>query len=314
MDNYSVIVGGSGQDGLLLSKRLYNASVPYISISSKELHIFNGFRFCFYQRYNSDLSIEFYDSLLEGCSVDIIYYLAAVNKSTSLAEDYKNCRSAIQHVNVEGFINILLLLAKKSQNPYIVYASSCLIYDLSINAQLDESTPYSPSCPYSDSKILAICSARNLFDKRFDILNAIFFNHESRLRPNSFFSSRLIRAALNNSDKTSKISLLNPNNIYDFSLAKVFAKLLFEIQYLRISGDLIFGSNQGLLISEFVKKIAYHTNSNINDRICYKNADPPRLAWSSTKLLRSIFPHDKNLTSSTDERVSSLVADYIYHS
>lgn len=188
-----LVIGGSGQDGVLLSAQL----------------LADGHRVTTVSRTPSPLAdvdhraIDVSDhaavvSLIAELVPDEIYYLAAHHRSSQdgtppLDADLGGCLE----VNATAFASLLGAVDRHAAAARTVYASSCRIFGLGDGRSLDEAGGRAPVCPYGISKVAGMAIAdlyrreRNLF-----IASAILFNHESELRPAVFVSKKLALAAL----------------------------------------------------------------------------------------------------------------------
>lgn len=188
----SLVIGGAGQDGVLLSSQLLAAGheVTSLSPSASPLASVRSKRFDIGESGALDDEIG-------SWSPDFIYYLAAFHRSSQtetcgLRDELRGCLS----VNTSGFCTLLDAVERLAPRARVVYASSCRIFGLGDGRLLDEEEPRRPVCPYGISKVAGmgiggIYRARGMF-----VASAILFNHESELRPSDFVSKKLALAAV----------------------------------------------------------------------------------------------------------------------
>ncbi len=188
-----LVIGGSGQDGVLVSAQLLaeghrvttvsRTPSPLTDVDHRSLDV------------SDSAAIE---SLVAELVPDEIYYLAAHHRSSQdgtppLDTDLIGCLE----VNATAFAALLGAVDRHAATARTVYASSCRIFGLGDGRLLDETAGRAPVCPYGISKVAGMAIAdlyrreRNLF-----VASAILFNHESELRPAGFISKKLVLAAL----------------------------------------------------------------------------------------------------------------------
>jgi GDP-D-mannose dehydratase len=187
-----------------------------------------------------------------------------------------------------------------------------MIFNLTLSCPYNESSEYSPSCFYSESKVKAIEIARAKYSNSFRLVNAILFNHESPLRPSLFFSSRVIRhCLLSLYSSLPSLTISYPLNIYDFSRASFFVDLFSSLPSKNFTGDLVFGSSSPDTVASFANSVCYHYNLDPSRTFTFDHeATVNRRAYSDCTLLKSLFPDKCELSSDLDERISLLLSQY----
>ncbi len=309
---YSLIIGSSGQDGTLLRFQYLRSGTPYIGITRNCIEIYNSSKITIKKFIAPPLTFSFYLDCLSSYHICSVFYFAAFNKPSVQTCEYLEYKTELDFVNVQGFINLLDYLFFRDSFPYIFYASSCLIYDLSLHRSCNESSIYSPSCLYSESKVKAIDIARSKYTGAFRIVNAILFNHESPLRPSSYLSSRVIRHCLMTLGQSSyPISVHYPNNIFDFSRASFFVGLFSKLPSTGYDGDLVFGSSSSDSIISFVNTVCQFYHLQVDNLFRFESpGDRNRLAYSDCRLLVSLFPFATELSAPLSQRVLLLLNEF----
>jgi GDPmannose 4,6-dehydratase len=132
-------------------------------------------------------------ALLRELRPDRIYHFAAVHQSAE-GEGYEAVFEDMWSVNVVS-VQTCLEYARAHPDCRVLYGSSGRIFGVPLPARVSEDTPHRGGELYAESKI----AATRLIDyyRRTHGLNASavhLFNHESRLRAETFFIPRLVEA------------------------------------------------------------------------------------------------------------------------
>jgi GDPmannose 4,6-dehydratase len=188
-----LVIGGSGQDGVLVSAQLLAEGhrVTTVSRTGSPLEGVDDRRVDVADR----AAIE---ALIAEIVPDEIYYLAAHHRSSQdgappLEADITGCLA----VNAAAFAALLAAVERHAAAARTVYASSCRVYGLGNGRLIDEAGSRAPICAYGISKVAGMGIA-DLYrrERKLFVASAILFNHESELRPATFLSKKLALAAL----------------------------------------------------------------------------------------------------------------------
>lgn len=186
----AIVVGAAGQDGRLLSDSLEK----------------NGFDVLRLGRLAADRIVAL--DILDGSAVeaviarsrpDCIYYLPAFHQS---AEDRRllDPRDLWQKsfgTHVTGLINFLEAIRLHAPAARLFYAASSLIFGGSTIVPQDETTPFNPDTVYGVTKASGVDCCR-FYRNAYGLFAAsgILYNHESKYRPPTFLSRKVIQTAL----------------------------------------------------------------------------------------------------------------------
>jgi GDPmannose 4,6-dehydratase len=186
----AIVVGAAGQDGRLLSDSLQKNGVDVLRLGRRAadrieaLDILNG---------------SAVEAVIERSRPDAIYYLPAFHQS---AEDRRllDPRDLWQKsfaTHVTGLINFLEAIRSHAPAARLFYAASSLIFGGSTIVPQDETTPFNPDTVYGVTKATGVDCCR-FYRNAYGLFAAsgILYNHESKYRPPTFLSQKVIQTAL----------------------------------------------------------------------------------------------------------------------
>ena len=135
-----LVVGGSGQDGILVSAQLLAEGHDVVSLSRSPPPLTAVDR-----RIADVTAHDTIDKIVADVRPDEVYYLTAFHRSSeserpSLDSDVAGSLA----VNVAAFAAMLASLTRHAPAARIVYASSCRVFGLGDGQLLDESAPLLP--------------------------------------------------------------------------------------------------------------------------------------------------------------------------
>jgi GDPmannose 4,6-dehydratase len=223
----------------------------YVLIGSSKACVFSSQ----YREYNISLDcyLRILDELFEFYPPSVVYYMAAVHHSS---QENILANSSQQNFTNNILPSYLIEKLRGSEGVFFVYASSSLIFSHSDTCIQNESTPRSPSCSYSCSKVtIEELLAKYNNDHSLDSLTAIFYNHESVRRTSRFFSKKVIKFAsqISKSGKSSTLNLINPNATIDMGYAVEYMSLLIELVSRRLTGSFIFSTSRLITVQQFAQ-------------------------------------------------------------
>lgn len=189
-----IIFGHNGQDGTLLRESLALDGIRVVGVSRDSVDSFDG-NGRLVSSAARPLSVR---TILEEHRPREIYYLAAEHHSSEgpttvrLASDWGTYFSA----NVEPYETMLEGVAALGLDTRVFYAASSRVFEGSDASELDERSPYAPVSDYAKAKVRGLELGAYYRGRGVWVTSGILFNHESHLRPRSFFSSKVILGAL----------------------------------------------------------------------------------------------------------------------
>jgi len=185
-----MILGGLGQDGILLSNQLIREGEKVVSYVKQEIFNFSNHK-------NEKVTYIFDDIFdqskfsqnLSHYRPDYIYNFISLS---SVSESYADPQISkyINFIFVKNLFRLLLHYQEVSKKHIsISQASSSEMFGSFTNGKIDESTPLNPLSPCAEHKALAHDLVKKYnSDDYFKVFTGILFNHESYLRKPKFVS------------------------------------------------------------------------------------------------------------------------------
>ena len=309
----AIIVGHQGQDGTLLSAHLAHKGYRIIGIGRTET-VGDGIScYCNIDIENPQAVLQ----LVEKVGTCEIYYLAACHSSSekpagafSLAELF--FRS--QAIHVTGLVNFLSAMTRVSPRSRLFYAASSLIYNSKNSHIQDETTPFAPIGIYGITKAQGVWVCREYRKKHNLFVSCgILYNHESHLRPRSFLTAKVIRAAIDIANGFQKhLEIGNLSAMVDWGYAPDLVKAFHAVLALKSPEDFIFATGDTHSVEELLEAVFTYfsldwrdhvrVNENLLERAHFaKQGDPSRL-HARTGI---------SLTRPFEEFINRLIQDHI---
>lgn len=247
----AVIVGHQGQDGNLLRLNLTCRSYKVIGIGRRvTLGLTDSAPI-------NILNVDSVRSFLKHVKPDEIYYLAAFHTSSEKAKSPLSQFDLFQHsqdIHVTGLLNFLASIADSSPETRIFYASSSLIFSGNHGEMQDELTPYEPIGMYGITKAQGMWLCRE-FREKHDIYAScgILYNHESRFRPISYLTSKIIHGAIRiSAGRKEKMQVGNLSSRVDWGFAPDYVEAMRSIMQLNEPDDFVIASGFAYTVEEFI--------------------------------------------------------------
>lgn len=200
MTKVALITGITGQDGTYISKLLLDKGYVVHGIkresSTSRMEDKSG------AQKNANLHFHFCDMtdysklvrVIKEVRPDEIYNLAA-QSNVQVSFDRPEYTAEINALGTLGLLEAVRTLGLEKKTRFF-QASTGELFGDSLESPQNENTPFNPRNPYAVSKLYAywICinyrEAYGMF-----VCNGILFNHESPIRPESFVTRKISRAA-----------------------------------------------------------------------------------------------------------------------
>jgi len=278
------IFGANGQDGKIAYEIIKNSDKEskFFLFKSNQLII---------KEKKQELKIDYksqfeyinvFSNVVKKNNPEIIFYFAAAHFSfqeTSLSQNSNKLDFTNYFLPLHIF-NECTLLTKK---PKFFYASSSLIFSGSKNSPQSEKTPRSPTCNYSQQKVLTEKFLIKLGNELgIKVYIAILYNHESVYRKENFFTKKVISfcSKLKSNkieDLEKKLTLFNKNALIDMGYAEDFVRGIIDLVAIGRPGSYIFSTFNPIKVEEFVDVVLqyYNLKKNIID---FKSANSRSLA------------------------------------
>jgi GDPmannose 4,6-dehydratase len=190
----ALITGVTGQDGALLAEFLLKQNYRVIAptrqnpdksnLLTLDIHSDENLKFLTYESWSD------FDKIIKHYQPQEIYHLAAMSH---VGQSHEN-PEMVFNVNTHWTVNLLQAIKIYSPQTKFFFASSCEIYNSTIDRPVVETDEKLPSNPYGISKLSAHLMVEYYRKvKGLFACNGILFNHESKLRAPSFVSKKICR-------------------------------------------------------------------------------------------------------------------------
>ncbi|EGU56685.1 NAD-dependent epimerase/dehydratase [Vibrio nigripulchritudo ATCC 27043] len=251
MRKYAVIFGASGQDGFFLSKLLKGKGYFVHGVSRTDSNCDNSYvdKWSSWDYWCETQLYEF----LDWSKIDEIYILAGQSSvGHSFNEPSKTLFSFVVPLT-------MILDGIRNMNVKIRLYNACSS-EVFGNTSLDgvsEESDMSPVSPYGVAKKMTSDLVK-LYRKVYDLycVNGYLFNHESNIRPDKFFSKKLVNAAKDiRSGNSSKVKLGCLDNIRDWGWAEDYVVPMHLMLNQDAPEDYIISTGEGHSLQELAEGI-----------------------------------------------------------
>ena len=304
----AIIFGISGQDGSLLAKLLINKGYRVIGqtrsldnsdfINLQILGIYRSVELVELNQFEVDEFVQ----LLERVEPTEIYNLSG---QSSIGLSFKLPNETL--MSQLNFVNLLLeAMHKIDCNAKLFNAGSGECFGDTSGCIATETSPFSPTNPYAVAKCGAFWTVANY--RNYYGVNAstgILFNHESALRPLSFVTRKIVKAATHISQGSNeKLYLGNLSVKRDWGLASEYVVAMWKMLQQDKPDDYILSTGVARSLEEFVD-IAFralnldwceHVITDLSlhrpSDVTMNHGDPSKakikFGWSSTDVLEDV--------------------------
>lgn len=194
MTQRALITGIGGQDGTILARRL--EKLDYAVVGIMQPGSVASDRFGNAKLIQADLrDAELCRALVLDAEPDVIFHFAGIS-SVGYSWDHPVETAAVNGTSAVALLDALLELQTASgAERTFVNASSAEIFAGASESPQSEQTPIAPLSPYGASKAFSHNMTQVYRTKGLKASNAIFYNHESALRPARFVTRKITAAA-----------------------------------------------------------------------------------------------------------------------
>lgn len=288
----AIITGIMGQDGAYLTQLLLSKGYRVVGLT-RDLSHSDPYRLKYLNVY-TQVKLEQCDLLKTEDIIKIfnkykpieIYHLSS---QSSVFESFKNPFDTIQS-NFISVINLLEVIKKVNENINFFYASSSEIFGNRNVLPITEESLFNPLSPYALSKVSAQWFCKNYRETyNLNIFSGILFNHESFLRGDNFFVKKVIKAAINISEK--KQDILKVGNIdieRDFGYAPKYVEAMYLIVKTSKPDDFLICSGQLISLRTIIEyifdKLCISKDRIVIDANLYRPAEIEKIYGSNKKI------------------------------
>ena len=212
------------------------------------------------------------DKLLDDIKPSVIFYFAG---QSSIVKSIKHSKATLES-NFIGCENFLKILKKKGLKTKFLKANSGYIFSSKKNFSLQKPKFSKNNNPYISAQKKAFQSVLKFRKQGVNCYSIIFYNVESRLRPNDFFIKKVCNYLKKNIYKKDTLSIGRLDLVRDFGWASELVKGAYYMSYLKPC-DLVIASGKKFSlrkILEFafkIKNINYKNFIKVEKRFIRKN-------------------------------------------
>ena len=159
-------------------------------------------------------------------------------------------------ITASSVINLLEIIKNNSPRSKFFQPLSSNMYGGSKNEKQNEFEHFSPQSIYGLGKVTAF-QACKMYQKIFNlkIYGAIFYNHESEIRPEEYVTRKITKAVSKiYYGKQKKLRLGNINTKIDWGYAKDYIEISHKIMQQKKPDFFVIGTGKNYSIEYFVKK------------------------------------------------------------
>ena len=245
----AIIFGANGQDGVLLSKLLYEKNIEVIGVSRSEGSI------------RGDVAdYGFVERLIKNNNPDYIFHFAA-NSSTSHEAVFDN-HQAIS----TGTLNILESVRQYCPLAKVFLSGSAMQFR-NDGVSINEGTPFEASSPYSVARIQSVYAGR-YYRTAFGmaVYCGYLFNHDSPLRTDHHINQKVVNAVRRIANgSTEKLELGNIDVQKEFNYAGDVVEAIWLLVNQSAIFEAIIGSGKTHSIREWLEYCFKKINKNWGD-------------------------------------------------
>lgn len=253
-----LILGGLGQDGILLSNQLVREGEKVVSYVKRDTFNSSNFKneqviYIFDDIFDKNLFLQ----NLFRYYPDYIYNFVSLS---SVSESYANplVSKKVNYDFVKELYWLLLRYQEVSKKSISVFqASSSEMYGNFKNGKINELTQLNPLSPYAEHKALAHELVKKYnSNEYFKVFAGILFNHESYLRKPKFVSRKITMSAYQISiDQLDFLRLGNINSSRDWGYAPDYVDAIKEIVRTNNPGDYVIATGELHTIREICEVV-----------------------------------------------------------
>lgn len=253
-----LILGGLGQDGILLANQLVREGEKVVSYVKRDTFNSSNFKnerviYIFEDIFDKKLFLQ---NLFRYCP-DYIYNFVSLS---SVSESYANplVSKKVNYDFVKELYWLLLRYQEVSKKSISVFqASSSEMYGNFKNGKINELTQLNPLSPYAEHKALAHEMVKKYnSNEYFNVFAGILFNHESYLRKPKFVSRKITMGAYQISiDQLDFLRLGNIDSSRDWGYAPDYVDAIKEMVITNNPGDYVIATGELHTIREICEVV-----------------------------------------------------------
>jgi GDPmannose 4,6-dehydratase len=290
-----IIVGSEGQDGRLLYERLAAEGCALVGIDRR------GIRHNAPTQNLGGVAVDVLDrtsvdGLIRSFAPDAVFYLAAFHHSSEDECPFDDAELYLRShdVHARGLSNVLETLRRHAPQAGLFYAASSHCFGEPPAGLQDETTPLRPVCPYGISKTAGVQLCR-MYRARHGLRAScgFLYNHESPLRPASFLSAKIVRAAVEIArGQRDRLVLGDLSARIDWGYAPDYVDAMIRIARLRTGDDFVVATGRPHSVADFVSiafgrlELDWRQHVQTDPSLLTKSRPATTLVGDSSKLRR----------------------------
>ena len=265
----AIIVGGTGQFGIITSKFLlrknYKIIITSRSPSKSKKKLFEKNKNLSFYKLNIYNEKKIEDLLLK-IKPNVVFYYAA---QSSVAKSFFKKKETYRSI-VTGCKNFLKIIKKSKLNCKFVNAASSEIYG-KIKQQINIDTIKKPISPYGFSKLKSF-EITKFYRKKYNLptYNAVIFNTESIFRARSYLIPKICCAAIKSKKYNKKTKFGNINISREWNWCDEQVKYLLEF-IKKEPQDFILSNGKSFSAAQMLKFAYKYFNLDYKKYILFNN-------------------------------------------
>lgn len=267
----ALIIGVSGQDGAYLSKNLIDKGYNVFGTSrDTQKTSFSrlkclGIETKVHRIEMNPLDYNAVNKTISSIEPNEIYNLSG---QSSVSLSFKQPLETAQSIFMIT-MNILETIRLSGANIRFYNAGSGEVFGNTQGRPSNEETPFSPVSPYGLAKANAseqVSMYRNLYG--LYACTGILFNHESPLRPESYVTQKIIKAACQIAhDRSQKLTLGNIKVSRDWGYAPDYVEAMWAMLQQKSPEDFVIATGRTVSLETFITQAFLHFDLNWTDHV-----------------------------------------------
>ncbi|MDR3685370.1 MAG: GDP-mannose 4,6-dehydratase [Coriobacteriia bacterium] len=254
MTHSALITGAAGQDGRYLAELLLGRGYQVYGMVGPDPGEYASWvaaRGPMMTPVEGDLTDRnSIDELMRSCAPREVYNFAgmsSVGASWHAPELY-------MEINGRGVVRLLESMEAFAPAAHMVQASSAEIFGDPQHSPQNEDTPVAPTNPYGESKLMGHVAVQQARARGLHASNAIFYNHESPMRPVTFVTGKIADAAARiKLGLASDVHLGNLDVVRDWGFAGDYVEAMARIACAERPGDFVVATGEGHTVRQFAQ-------------------------------------------------------------
>ena len=258
-NNTTLILGSTGQDGSLIAKSLLQKGHEVIGVTRRAPQKFENFKKLGIENDINTIecdikSFSALSKIIEKYNPSRIFNLGC---QSSVGRSFSEPRETVESIlNVS--LNILEIGRKLDYQGRIFFAGSSEMFG-NIQDKADVYSSQEPNSPYAIAK-QASFNLVKMYREIHDLkcMTGVLFNHESNLRPPTFVTKKIIKAAIEiNQNKRKKLEIGNIDIIRDWGWAPEYINAIQLIAESKIVKDHVICTGHAISLKTFTFKLSF---------------------------------------------------------